>query len=345
MSKLKTTTQAELKTPSVLAFSRIVEPTDGFFHQKDSKDPNAKLQPVVISKRSIRTTMSNRQKPALAKDPEKLNAEIIKANLQTPEICYLEEECDVMVAKFGVKFLPFDGDASSCNSPAFLQKMKDVIADYSEREQFTEIALRYATNIANGRWLWRNRFVAQSIDITVNCQANDDKHSFTFAAKKMSIKNPVSDNEDVAKLASLIAAAFRGEIFLSVYVTADVNLGYGHQAFPSEEMNLDDNKAGKELFHRRGVAGFHAPKIGNALRTIDTWYPDTQDAVDRMPISVEPYGSVTSRGIALRQPSAKADFYTIFDNWMENDVEPSIENQHYIMAMMMRGGVFGKSSK
>lgn len=338
-------TQAEVKTPSVLAFSRTVEPTDGFFYQKNSQDENAKVQPVVISKRSIRTTMSNRQKPALAKNPEKLNAEIIKANLQTPEICYLEEDCDIMVVKFGAKFLPFEGEASSCNSPDFLTKIKAVVADYQARTQFTELGLRYATNIANGRWLWRNRFVAQAITVAVECTADDEKHSFTFAAKKISIKNPVSDNEDVAKLGALIAAAFRGEVFLNLYITADVNLGYGHQAFPSEEMNLDDNKAGKELFHRRGVAGFHAPKIGNALRTIDTWYPNTQNEAERMPISVEPYGSVTSLGIALRQPSAKADFYTLLDEWMENNVEPSIENQHYVMAMLMRGGVFGKSSK
>lgn len=342
MSKVK---QVEVKAPSVLAFSRTIEPTDGFFYQKNSQDENPNLQPVVISKRSIRTTMSNRQKPALAKNPEKLNAEIIKANLQTPEICYLEEDCDIMVVKFGTKFLPFDGDASSCNSPDFLAKIKAVVADYQERTQFTELGLRYATNIANGRWLWRNRFVAQDITVAVECTADDEKHSFTFAAKKLSIKEPVADNEDVAKLGALIAAAFRGEVFLSLYITADVNLGYGHQAFPSEEMNLDDNKAGKELFHRRGVAGFHAPKIGNALRTIDTWYPNTQNSVARMPISVEPFGSVTSLGIALRQPSAKADFYTLFDEWMENDVEPSIESQHYIMAMLMRGGVFGKSSK
>ena len=339
------TTRIEVKTPSVLAFSRTVEPTDGFFYQKNSQDPDAKLQPVAISKRSIRTTMSNRQKPALAKNPEKLNAEIIKANLQTPEICYLEEDCDIMVVKFGVKFLPFDGSACSCNSPSFLTKVKALVADYAEREQYDEIALRYATNIANGRWLWRNRFAAQSVTVAVDCMVDDEKQTFTFAAKKISLNSPASKNEDVAALAKLIAAAIRDELFLSLYVTADVKLGYGHQAFPSEEMNLDDNKAGKELFQRRGVAGFHAPKIGNALRTIDTWYPVEDADAAIMPISVEPYGSVTSLGIALRQPSVKSDFYSLFDNWMEGDIVPSLNNQHYVIAMLMRGGVFGKSSK
>lgn len=342
MSKAK---QANITAPSVLAFSRSIEPTDAFFYQKDSQDVESKTQPVMISKRSIRTTMSNRQKPAIARNPEKLNAEIIKPNIQTPEICYLEEDCDTMVVKFSVKFLPFDGSASSCNSPDFLKKLKSIIADYQQQTNFTELGLRYATNIANGRWLWRNRFVAQSININVTCTADDDQHQFHFAAKKISIKSAVSDNEDIIKLGALIAAAFRGEVFLTLYVAADVNIGYGHQAFPSEEMNLDDNKAGKEIFQRRGVAGFHAPKIGNALRTIDTWYPDALEEEDRLPISIEPYGSVTSLGVAFRQPSAKHDFYTLFDNWMEEDIVPAAQDQHYIMAMLLRGGVFGKSSK
>ena len=345
MSKVKNPTDAALKAPSVFSFSRAIEPTDGFFHQKDSANPDKPLQPVVISKRSIRTTMSNYQKPAIAKNPEKLNAEIIKANIQAPEICYLEEDCDLLVAKFGVKFLLFDNKPSSCNSPLFLKRMKVVMGDYIERTQFSELGLRYATNIANGRWLWRNRFVAQSIDINVSCVFDDKQIEFNFAGKKISTVNPTSQNEEVVKLGQLIASAFRGEIFLNIYVTAAAKLGYGHQAFPSEEMNLDDNKAGKELFHRRGVAGFHAPKIGNALRTIDTWYPQSEDDAVNAPISVEPYGSVTSLGIALRQPTDKADFYTIFYDWIENDKVPTIENQHYVMAMLIRGGVFGKSSK
>ncbi len=79
-------------------------------------------------------------------------------------------------------------------------------------------------------------------------------------------------------------------------------------------------------------------KIGNAIRTIDNWY---SDAAETGPIAVEPYGAVTTQGKAYRQPKAKTDFYSLLDNWMiKNDVPPS-EQQHYVMAVLIRGGVFG----
>jgi CRISPR-associated protein Csy3 len=87
------------------------------------------------------------------------------------------------------------------------------------------------------------------------------------------------------------------------------------------------------------VAAMHSQKIGNALRTIDTWHPSANEIG---PIAVEPYGSVTNRGKAYRQPGDKMDFYSIFDAWMVNNKVPPVEQQHYVMAVLIRGGVFGK---
>jgi CRISPR-associated protein Csy3 len=50
-------------------------------------------------------------------------------------------------------------------------------------------------------------------------------------------------------------------------------------------------------------------------------------------------------GTAFRQPKQKLDFYSLFDNWMLKGQEPSLEQQHYIMAVLIRGGVFGASGK
>ena len=86
----------------------------------------------------------------------------------------------------------------------------------------------------------------------------------------------------------------------------------------------------------------HSQKIGNALRTIDTWYPES---VELGPIAVEPYGSVTNRGRAYRQPKEGLDFFSLLDAWILKDKIPSIEQQHYVMATLIRGGVFGKSAK
>ena len=79
------------------------------------------------------------------------------------------------------------------------------------------------------------------------------------------------------------------------------------------------------------------------MRTIDTWYPQADESG---PIAVEPYGSVTTQGRAFRQPSKdKTDFYALLDNWLIRDKVPPAENQHFVMAMLIRGGVFGDSGK
>ncbi|OWG14679.1 CRISPR-associated protein Csy3 [Delftia sp. K82] len=90
-----------------------------------------------------------------------------------------------------------------------------------------------------------------------------------------------------------------------------------------------------------GFDVIHSQKIGNALRTIDTWYDGAQDLG---PIAVEPYGSVTTQGKAWRQPKQKQDFYTLLDDWLLKDKVPPVEQQHFVMAVLIRGGVFGDAS-
>ncbi|MBN0030769.1 type I-F CRISPR-associated protein Cas7f/Csy3, partial [Pseudomonas aeruginosa] len=72
------------------------------------------------------------------------------------------------------------------------------------------------------------------------------------------------------------------------------------------------------------------------------WYPD-EDGLG--PIAVEPYGSVTSQGKAYRQPKQKLDFYTLLDNWVLRDEAPAVEQQHYVIANLIRGGVFGEAEE
>ncbi|MEC8936050.1 MAG: type I-F CRISPR-associated protein Cas7f/Csy3, partial [Pseudomonadota bacterium] len=97
----------------------------------------------------------------------------------------------------------------------------------------------------------------------------------------------------------------------------------------------------KTLYQVNGIAGIHSQKLGNALRTIDTWYPKPEDGSDLGPIAVEPYGSVTTQGTAYRQPKQKKDFYNLLDNWLLKDQAPAPEDQHFVMATLIRGGVFG----
>ena len=144
------------------------------------------------------------------------------------------------------------------------------------------------------------------------------------------------------KLVELILAGLEGKEFVMLHVEAKAVVGAGHEVFPSQELILDTSKKkSKVLYQINGKAGMHSQKIGNALRTIDTWHGADID----FPIAVEPYGSVTTLGSAFRQPKNNIDFYTLFDNWVLKGELPESDQQHYVIAVLIRGGVFGDSGK
>lgn len=120
-------------------------------------------------------------------------------------------------------------------------------------------------------------------------------------------------------------------------------MGTGQEVFPSQELILDRGRGDKSktLYDVDDIAAMHSQKVGNALRTIDTWY---EGASYLGPIAVEPYGSVTTQGKAYRQPKQQQDFYSLLDEWLLKDKAPSLEQQHFVMAILIRGGVFGDAN-
>ena len=199
------------------------------------------------------------------------------------------------------------------------------------------MATRYANNIANGRFLWRNRVGAESLCIKVK----HGKEIWIFNAYDYSLNefSPSPDDSDhpFAQLLAVIQNGLQGDGFEYLEITAFAKLGLGQHVWPSQEMVMGIPKGEKTkiLFKLNDCAAMHSEKIGNALRTIDTWYADDANA---RAIAVEPYGSVTSRGEAHR--ISKNDFYTLFHKWLKDDEIPA-EQQHYVIATLIRGGVFG----
>jgi CRISPR-associated protein Csy3 len=153
-------------------------------------------------------------------------------------------------------------------------------------------------------------------------------------------------NPDLIELGQVIENGLAGKSYTLLEVAAYARMGAGQEVFPSQELILDRGSArgqkSKTLYTVDDIAAMHSQKVGNALRTIDTWYEDEEGLG---PIAVEPYGSVTSQGKAYRQPKQKNDFYNLLDNWLLKDQAPKPEQQHFVMAILIRGGVFGASEK
>ena len=268
-------------------------------------------------------------------------------NPQTVDVAMLPANGDTLKVAFSLRVLPGAGVPSACNSGEYQARLTEVMQAYARTIGFAELSRRYAQNLANGRFLWRNRMGAEAVEVRVaHIVDGKSQASWTFDALKISLRDFSVANNDVGNLqplAALIENGLSGQQHVLLHITAFVRVGTGQEVFPSQELILDKDKAGKSktLYEVNGVAGMHSQKLGNAIRTVDNWYPEA-DA--NGPIAVEPYGSVTTQGKAYRQPKDKMDFYTLLDNWLLKNQVPALEQQHFVMAVLIRGGVFGDAS-
>ncbi|WP_435550580.1 type I-F CRISPR-associated protein Csy3 [Desulfobacterium sp. N47] len=335
-------------TASVLAFEKKLVPSDGRMYGTKWEDRKSAI-PLKLQEKSVRGTISNRLKSSIQNDPAKLNAEVEKPNLQTVDVSALGTEEDTLKLHFTLKVLGGVENPSACNNAAFNQSYKTAVKDYISREKFSELAKRYTTNIANARFLWRNRVGAENIEVQVNALNKGSEQSWVFDATKFSTRNFDLNDAKVSSLAEHIAYALSSENdFLMLEIICYAKVGKAQEVYPSEELVLDKGKGKKSkvLYSVDGIAAMHSQKIGNALRTIDTWYPEFGDpATSAGPIAIEPYGAVTNLGKAYRTPRDKQDFYTFFDKFARGEKLERIEDEHYVMAVLVRGGVFGESDK
>lgn len=333
-----------LTTASVLAFERKLDPSDALLYAgqwAQRSDPDA-WQPIEVREKSVRGTISNRLK-AKDQDPAKLDASIQNPNLQTVDVATLPHEADTLMARFTLRVLSGAGTPSACNNIDYQNKLQQTVAGYVNEHGFGELARRYAHNLANGRFLWRNRVGAEQVEVRIrHMERGQVAQEWTFEALSLSLRD-FDDDGQTAALARLIADALAGKRYLLLEIVAFAHVGAGQEVFPSQELILDRGRGDKSktLYQVNGIAGIHSQKLGNALRTIDTWYPAPEDGSDLGPIAVEPYGSVTTQGTAYRQPKQKVDFYSLLDNWLLKDQVPATEQQHFVMATLIRGGVFG----
>jgi len=317
--------------PKVLAFSRKLEVSDalmtsGLWENRDKPD---KWDSITLHDKRNRATHSQYR----AKEEDKS-----KPNLSWGDDAALPHDADTLRVSFSLKIMGQLNQPTACDNPDFEKKLVTAIGSYRDNLQFNELAKRYAYNIANGRFLWRNRVGAASVEIHVK----HGKEDWKFNAYDYALDNftSPSDGTDLAEFAKVIQDGLSGDSFEYIEITAYAKMGLlGQRVWPSQEMVLNIPKGEKSriLFSLNDCAAMHSEKIGNALRTIDTWYGAEVDSI--RPIAVEPYGSVTSRGEAHR--ISRNDFYTLLGKWLENSADVPEEQQHFIIATLIRGGVFG----
>lgn len=339
-----------LKTASVLAFERKLDPSDAllFAGNWDTRHASDGWAPITLNEKSVRGTISNRLKTK-DQDPAKLDAAIENPNLQTVDVAALPADADTLKASFTLRVLGGAGTPSACNNADYQAKLLRTVKSYVDSQGFATLARRYAHNLANARFLWRNRVGVEAVEVRIaHLVQGQPARSWTFDALSLPLRDfsapTTAAGSDLDSLAALIAQGLAGTSHVLLRVDAYARVGAAQEVYPSQELILDktNSKKSKTLYHVQGVAGIHSQKLGNALRTVDTWHPDVEELG---PIAVEPYGSVTTLGKACRKPTDKLDFYNLLDGWLLKDKAPEQDQQHFVMATLIRGGVFGDAGK
>ena len=329
---------------SVLAFDRRLTSSNALFFGVDWETrQKSEGRPLPVQEKSVRGVIDNRLKDK-DQTQNKVEAKIESPNLQTVDYCALGMDEDTLRVRFNIQ-VAGKVEPCACNNPMLKEKIDSIVSDFAENNGFEVLGQRYATNLANGRFLWRNRLGAEQIEITIKVRG--EKFVFTNVPLKGFDELDGDVSKQIEELGNTIADVLAGrKNHVNLEVDACVKRFPGIEVYPSQELVLDNSggKKSKYLFQAEyknsHAAALHPQKVTNAIHTIDDWYPEAQK-----PISVNSYGAVTNDGKAYREPK-KNDFYTLFDKAVQDGLQKLAgEDQKYMMAMLVRGGVFGEGGE
>lgn len=346
------------KLPGVLAFQRGVVISDALFFNvcEDGQTP------VMVVRHGIRGTL-NVNKDGDAEKSTAANAKRQEvSNIQTTDTAKLDANAQALAVRFSLRFLDlkdvlFACAPSSTDADDLVRQYRDSVAGFIARAKtsdgLNDVAARFARNIANGRWLWRNRTIARHITVRVSV-AGKALASFDALDTPLNHFNDISADE--RQLATYIADGLRGEDDSALDIEAQLDFGVrgALEVFPSQ--NYVENKPrgfarplyclgapervhgnnGMEFESTRtmGHAALRDQKIGNALRTIDTWYE--RYAEHGRPLPVEPNGASLEAQEFFRDRKTSAFEFAR----RLNTLDPASPEGMFMIASLIRGGVF-----
>lgn len=356
--------------PSFLNFNRSISPSEGLmFGISSDSDVST---PVEVVSRGIRGTISNyaniykKDKAESAANIDKQLKDPKNANLQEVQVAFLPLEATRLALRFSLVVQANSLAPSGCNAADFYDEFTKAAARYAELGGYEYLAERYVWNVINGRVLWRNRFSQNKI-AKISIGTNEE---FVFNTDNMRLDRYERDAmpENFDKLVAEVGGALsgkRGPLFVTVEVSGEMPAGA--EVYPSQEFLPEAKQAkdsGKvlsaiEIEHngrrlRQGT--MHSQKIGNAIRCIDEWHGQTDEFGAT---AIEVYGYIQSRTDALRVPTrpdgtkGAPDLFVMLKDL--EAVNAKLEaaksaseidgNIHYMMAVIIRGGVFSGEKK
>ena len=341
--------------PAVLSFQRGILNTDALMYD----EIGGNLFPLWVTRHGIRGTQNVVDTKDEATSVKSAARNV--SNIQIIESAKTSPDADALVVQFGIRMLDLSNALFACAgsakdtdtsiAPRFRASIKAFTAQAKTSIGLTEVSNRYARNILNGRWLWRNRAMAETVDITV-------MHGDVEIAKSNAFDVPMNTFGDYTEaektIGALLCAGLQGEFGTGISVSARLTFGIkgAIEVHPSENSVEKVKGFGRSLYKlgvpekagpldiaKVGHAAMRDHKLGNAFRTIDTWYPDYEE-VGR-PIPIEPNGASLELMNFMR--NSKTSSFTLFKRLAE--LAPGSDDEMFCIGALIRGGVYSEGNK
>lgn len=342
------TEPTQKRLPGVLSGQRLVVITDAPF---ENLFEDGRRTPLEVVRHGIRGTQNvNNEK----------ESEV--SNIQMTETARTDVEAIGFAAGFAIRFLPLERSLFACageGSDIYRENHRAFVDRACTSEGLREVARRYARNILNGRWLWRNHVVAQSISVHVAIGSEE------MEVDALSIPRDTfgdyRDEED--RLGRVIHDSLAGGAPQTIEVEAHIRFGFkgAVEVFPSqnyvegkpkgfarplykvghpEAVQRHNSLVDYADIRKMGQAALRDQKVNNAIRTIDTWYPAYAER--HRPIPVEPSGASLDAMEFFRR-NGRDNRHSAFDLMRRlGQIDPDEPDGMFLIATLVRGGVFGE---
>lgn len=348
--------------PGIFTFRRSISQGRALMWACETIDGSGQ-SPLLIELSGVRATKAydfwKKVDGAAAKkdgDYAKTAADMVSPNPQTVESAFMPESKPFLKVDFSVKYLPNALIPNVSGNRDVDVLFRSLAKGYAEKCGFDFLGQQYVVPLVTGRWMWRNNeeSVQKFIRITV-MGANPQVFQFTPGYNCFTFDSlSDADKASATALGKLIGDALAGNgPVLGLRVEGIYEMGAGSLVYPSQEMTIDrkDGDPTRVLYKvahggNNNHAAMHEQKIGNALRTIENWHGDELFGA----IAVEPLGVVSSHQTSVRVEQ-RQDFYSLAKKnavkWNKQlsevaslDQIDNVDDLHYVIAVLIRGGVF-----
>lgn len=351
-----------IKLPSVLGLQRSFVVTDAVF---ENVFEDGRTSPVFVVEHGVLGTQNINSEKGL-------KAEV--ANPQRTETAKMDVEAKKLRVSFDLRFASIFNSIVICSESTKkagentavkdTKKMfENFINEAIEKKAIEKITSRMARNILNGRWLFRNRNIATSIEITVIKKLKDQETVICdkIDAKQISIKDFDNLINEEILISQILADGLKDIDYSSLKVIADVEFGVegSFEVFCSQNYTEKEKGFARSLYKLplgtsvvkgfyeqdnsikvKGVAAFRDQKISNALKTIDTWYSGYEET--GVIAAIEPLGANLELGTFLRTTKEDNGFEIMKNMSL---VDPLSNKGLFLIALLVRGGVYGEGNK